>query len=177
MRGLPVGCSWGSELPFSAFGRQSGPHPAPLALRVVPHVRVPHDRQLPGGLFGGRSQGAHAVDDYVGVFVGQDLGCQLPEPIEWQVDGARQMGILVVLWVQNLHENHVTPAFDLRLKFFSSDGSRQSAPPRKPCCCSSPVSSCCGYPSALHSCSLAHSSKVCQPTSGCSWRSVAMSAL
>ena len=114
---------------FVSLGLQPGPHPAPLALRIVPHVRVSHDRQLPGGLFGGRSQGAHAVDDYLGAFVGQDIGCQFPDPIEWQVDGARQMGVLKVLWVQSLDEDDVIPAVDLRLKFFSSDGSRDSVPP------------------------------------------------
>ena len=107
--GLPVGGSWSAVLLFVSLGLQPGPHPAPLALRIVPDVRVSHDRQLPGDLFGGRSQGAHAVDDYLGAFVGQDIGCQFPDPIEWQVDGARQVDVLVVPWVQSLDEENVPP--------------------------------------------------------------------
>ncbi len=85
-----------------------------FALRIVPDVLVTHSRQLPGGFFGGRSHGVHAVDDYFGAFVGEYV-FGFADGFEGQVDRAGKVRLPVIRFVQNVHEHEVVPAVHLLL--------------------------------------------------------------
>ena len=56
---------------MKALHRKPRVDPILFAFRVIAHIRIAHRRQFTGGVLGGVSGGALAVDDDLGPLVGQ----------------------------------------------------------------------------------------------------------
>ncbi len=79
-------------------------NPVLLAFGVIPHVRVAKRRQFTGGIFGGVSRRAGAIDDDLRRFIRQKRRRKFRHPIGRQVDCARQVRVVKGGRRQSLYE-------------------------------------------------------------------------
>src|SRR5829696_6001743 len=105
----------------SALNGQPGRDPCFLALSILPHFCVAHGRQLTGGLLGRRSRRVPAVEHYLGLLVGEQVGRHLGGLAGRKVQRSWQVRVPVVLRSQHFEEDERVSPFHLRPQFVATD--------------------------------------------------------
>ena len=104
-----------------AFGWQPCLDPIRFALCVVPNMGVAHFRQNTGGILGGVSGWAGAVNHDFDVLLRKQPGCEFLNLIRRQVYGCWQMCVFVCRTWKRLNENEILATVQLGLEFLARD--------------------------------------------------------
>ena len=105
-----------------AFDGEFGIEPILLALGVVADVGVSHGRQFTGGVLRGVSGGVGAIDDDLGVLVGQQRGCQGLDLIGREIFRRRDVRVVVCSFGKRLDEREVLALVQFGPEFVAADG-------------------------------------------------------
>src|ERR1051326_4273481 len=106
-------------VPVFTLGGQPRLDPVGLAAGVVRDVRVPHRRQLTGGVLGGVSRRAGAVDDYLRALVRQQPGGQFSDPVGREVNRPGQVLVPVGHLLQRLDQGERLAPIHLPFKLLT----------------------------------------------------------
>src|ERR1051326_3967369 len=116
--------------------RQPGIDPRFLAFLIIPDVGVSHGRQFTGGVFGGVSGRAGAVDHDLGGFIRQKRRGKFANLIRRHVDRAGEVNVMIGLSRQCLHQQKFVAALDLASQFIAGNrrkGRTHTPPPEVRC--------------------------------------------
>src|SRR3954469_22858166 len=111
---------------METFCGKFGIEPILFAFGVVADVGISHGRQFTGGVLGGVSGRAGAVDDDLGVLVGKQSRGECLHLVWRQIFCSWEMDVVVRILSEGLEKREFFAAVELRLQLVAADGLNRS---------------------------------------------------